>query len=270
MKINFKKFLYDILYPKFCSGCQKEGLYLCKDCESLIEVSYFHKPLRTAYLNDLYFATEYKRLLIKKIIRRFKYEPLVRDLKKPLASLLINSFKLLDKTPGFYELPCSKGQGIPSKISSKFGRASSLAGLIPHPEEARYSRRQNKNSSNFVLIPIPLQKKRLRWRGFNQAEEIAKELSLSLKIPLINCVLLKIWHTLPQVKLSEDRRKKNIAGAFSLKNLNLIYGKSVLLVDDIYTTGSTMEEAAKTLKKSGVKKIIGLAIARSSPREDFY
>jgi ComF family protein len=229
MKIKFKKFLTDIFFPKFCFGCQKENFYLCDDCESLIEISDYHKAFKTKNLNDLYFATEYKHPLIKKIVQSFRYEPLVKELKKPLANLLTNSFKLLDIAPHFCKKP-----------------------------------------SEFVLIPIPLEKRRLKWRGFNQAQEIAKELSISLQIPLLNNALIKIKHTVPQVKLLENERKKNMIGVFSCQNIQKTYNKSVLLVDDIYTTGSTMEEAAKILKKSGIKKIIGMTIARSNPKEDFY
>jgi len=121
---------------------------------------------------------------------------------------------------------------------------------------------------DFILIPTPLDKKRLKWRGFNQAEEIAKELSKFLKIPLINDVLIKIKETQPQVELSEDERRENIKGVFSIKNKELIINKKILLVDDVYTTGSTMAECARVLKEAGTRKIIGIVIARAQPEED--
>jgi len=117
------------------------------------------------------------------------------------------------------------------------------------------------NFSGFTLIPVPLEKKKLKWRGFNQAEEIGKELAKFLKIPLIKDALVKIKETLPQIELPEEERKENIKDAFSIKNGNQILGKKILLVDDIYTTGSTLE-CAKVLKKAGAKEIIGIVIAR--------
>lgn len=117
--------------------------------------------------------------------------------------------------------------------------------------------------SNFVIIPLPLSKKRLRWRGFNQAEEIAKHLSKFLGIPLLSNALLKRKNTLPQVGLSLQQRRQNIKDVFFCKEPELIKGKNIILVDDLYTTGATLNEAAKTLKESGAKKIIGMVVARA-------
>ena len=116
--------------------------------------------------------------------------------------------------------------------------------------------------TDFVLIPVPLYKKRLKWRGFNQAEEIAKQLSCSLEIPVLNNVLVKIKKNLPQVGLSEKQRKENIKDVFVCKNTELAQRKKVLLIDDIYTTGSTMEECARVLKNAGVQEVIGIVLAR--------
>lgn len=116
--------------------------------------------------------------------------------------------------------------------------------------------------SQFLLIPIPLDKKRLKWRGFNQAEEIGKGIAKFLNIPILNNVLIKTKTTLPQVELSEQERKENIKGVFFCQKPELIKGKKILLVDDVYTTGSTLEEAAQVLKEAGAKEIIGIVVAR--------
>jgi len=116
--------------------------------------------------------------------------------------------------------------------------------------------------ADFILIPVPMEKKKLKWRGFNQAEEIGKELSKFFRITLLNNVLAKIKETPAQVDLSEEERKENIRNAFSIKNGGQILGRKILLVDDIYTTGSTLTECAKVLKEAGAKEIIGIVIAR--------
>lgn len=123
---------------------------------------------------------------------------------------------------------------------------------------------------DFHIIPIPLEKKKLKKRGFNQAEEIAKVLSSFLDLPLILDCLIKTKETIAQVKLTIEERKENIKGVFSIQNEELIRNKKILLIDDIYTTGSTMEEAAKTLKKAGAKEIIGLVVARAKPGTDYH
>lgn len=227
MREKLKTFLASLLFPKFCFGCQKEGNYLCQDCKSILDVLSFHQFFKTEDIDDLYFSTGYKNPLLKDLIKKFKYQPFIKELSLPLSSLIIDHFQLLDNPPLFY-----------------------------------------KENLDFVLIPIPLEKRRLKWRGFNQAQELAKHLSEFLNIPLVCDALIKEQKTLPQVKLSDEERRKNISGSFSCKNQEKILEKKILLIDDIYTTGSTMKESAKVLKKSGAKKIIGITIARALPGED--
>jgi len=115
---------------------------------------------------------------------------------------------------------------------------------------------------NSVLIPVPLDKKKLKIRGYNQSEELAKELSNILQIPVISDVLIKIKSTKPQMELSKEQREKNLEGVFEIKNPEKFSGKKIFLVDDVYTTGSTMQECAKTLKENGIKTVWGIVIAR--------
>ena len=113
-----------------------------------------------------------------------------------------------------------------------------------------------------ILIPVPMEKKKMKNRGYNQSEELAKELSKILQIPLSLNNLIKIKQTLPQIKLSAKERQENLKNAFSINNPEELKNKKIFLVDDVYTTGSTMEECAKTLKESGAKQVWGIAIAR--------
>ena len=116
--------------------------------------------------------------------------------------------------------------------------------------------------SDSLLLPVPLFRKRLKWRGFNQAEEIGKELSKFLEISLITDCLIKTKETRPQIELSGKIRKENVKGVFLIKNKELIKDRKIILIDDVYTTGATMVECAKVLKESGVKEIIGIVVAR--------
>lgn len=112
------------------------------------------------------------------------------------------------------------------------------------------------------LIPVPLHYKRFRKRGFNQSEEICKGLSESMDVPISVDSLLRILDTKTQTKLSKAERQKNLNGAFKIKNSRELEGKHVLLVDDVLTTGATIEECTKELKKTkGVKvSVVTLAI----------
>jgi len=124
----------------------------------------------------------------------------------------------------------------------------------------------NFNKNNSILIPVPLHKKRLKWRGFNQSELLAQVISQELNIPVINNILIRNKHTLPQVKLENSKqRKENIEQVFSLevrpRQLDF-KNKNIILIDDISTTGATLKECTKALKPLKPKKIIGLVVAR--------
>lgn len=126
---------------------------------------------------------------------------------------------------------------------------------------------KNKNDfKDFIIIPVPLHIKRLKWRGFNQAEEIGKYLSEFFKIPLINNVLIKKHKTLAQTELTGTKRERNVLNVFRCENTKIIKNKNILLIDDIYITGSTINECARVLKNSGAKKITGIVVAIANPK----
>lgn len=249
---KYKDFLLELFFPSFCLGCQKEGTYLCEDCKATLDISQFNyclcnkNPTRlplyqkdgTCYkcfdknLSGLYFALPYKEnRLTKKIIHQFKYQPYIKDLAKTLALLLIEHFILSENN------------------KEDIWRDS-------------------------ILIPIPLDKDKLKSRGYNQAEELSKELSKILQVPVISENLIKTKSTKPQMELSKEERIKNLQGAFSISNRHCekdssptkqsfdLRGKKVFLVDDVYTTGSTMEECARVLKQANAKQVWGIALAR--------
>lgn len=110
-----------------------------------------------------------------------------------------------------------------------------------------------------IIIPIPLHPRRLEKRGYNQAGVIAEALGKKLGISVSEKILRRQKNTKPQKELNHQERQKNIKNAFVAKKK--LDGENILLVDDIYTTGSTVEEAAKELKKAGAGKIFFLTIA---------
>lgn len=122
--------------------------------------------------------------------------------------------------------------------------------------------------SNFhtpLLIPIPLSKKRLRNRGFNQAEVIGKEIFRidgGISFSYRANVLYKIKDTPNQVSIKDKgERLRNLRGCFSVANTNAIKDKNIILIDDVTTTGATITEARKTLLAAGAKKVIAFTIA---------
>jgi ComF family protein len=114
-----------------------------------------------------------------------------------------------------------------------------------------------------LLIPVPLHSHRLRERGFNQAVLLVRELSLRTGIPYRKKVLQKRKPTLPQVSLSGAEREKGVRGSFHVVGREELEGKSVLLVDDVYTTGATVNECSKVLLAGGAKRVDVLTLAHT-------
>lgn len=117
-----------------------------------------------------------------------------------------------------------------------------------------------------VIVPVPLHKKRLRSRGFNQAVLLGELLAHEWRLPLERQAMCRIRWTIPQINLSADERRHNVKGAFAVANSAAVAGKSVLLLDDILTTGSTVEECARILKQAGASKVVVITIARAVMR----
>jgi ComF family protein len=113
------------------------------------------------------------------------------------------------------------------------------------------------------IVPVPLHRRRLRERGFNQSQLIGQILAKSWKIPLSVHNLRRIRWTNPQTGLSATERERNIRGAFAVAAPDRLEGKRLLLVDDVYTTGSTVSECAKTLRQSGAKEVRVITVARA-------
>ncbi len=111
------------------------------------------------------------------------------------------------------------------------------------------------------IIPVPLHISRLRQRGFNQALLLSQELGAAFSIPVSFDNLVRIRPTRPQVELTGEERRTNVQGAFALKKGSAVRDKAVLLVDDVYTTGATMNECSLVLKDAGVGSVTALTIA---------
>lgn len=217
-------FFLDLFFPKKCLGCNKAGTYICDSCLDKIELAQIDKQQKPANLDCLIWAVPYSNPLIKELIRIFKYH-YIKELAKPLSRLLI----------------------------TQCGRSH-----FPH---------------DAVVVPVPLHKRKLRERGFNQAKLLAEEVAEYFSLPLETGVLTRKKYTPQQARKKSDKeRKEALKNAFEIskdfmkkcvtENENLLKDKIVILVDDVFTTGSTMSEAAKVLKQAGAKEIWGLVIAK--------
>lgn len=114
-----------------------------------------------------------------------------------------------------------------------------------------------------AIVPIPLHRKRMRMRGYNQAELIARELGQVLEIPVISDRLIRRENTTPQKELNDRMRWRNLHKAFTVRPGKALPGR-ILLVDDIYTTGSTMDASAKVLKEAGAAEVYVISVCIGS------
>lgn len=120
---------------------------------------------------------------------------------------------------------------------------------------------QNDTNDVDLIVAVPLLPKKLKQRGFNQSHEIAKILGRMWKKPVQRQLLERVKQNADQVGRTRDDRIKNIKGNFVVRRPEMVIGKKVLLVDDVHTTGATLNEVARVLKKAGAKKVFARTIA---------
>jgi ComF family protein len=119
-----------------------------------------------------------------------------------------------------------------------------------------------------IVVPVPLHKRRLRRRGFNQAARLAHALSEQVNLTVDEGILVRHRSTVAQVDLGAEQRRENVRDAFRCVSQGAV-GKHVLLVDDVLTTGSTLEACAEALRKGGASSVQALTLARARPSGDF-
>lgn len=227
--------LLDIIFPKYCVNCRKLGDYLCANCFTFLS---FDVEKICAVCNRSSFdgATHPRcrgKYIIDGVFSSISY--------KGVAKKLIVKFK--------YDPHLSD---LKTVLSDLF-----YEGIIQKEEFNKVL------DSNSILVPIPLYPSRERKRGYNHAHILAKELSKKLELPVVNA-LKRIRNTKPQADLKREERLGNLKDAFELdiKYMNEIKNRQIFLVDDVFTTGSTLFEAGRVLKKSGAKSVWGLTLAR--------
>ena len=236
---SLKNFFLELFFPSFCFGCNKEGTLLCYDCKSTLEISEYHyclcnnHPLRLPPGS----SGTCNRCKYKKLSGLYSALPYK---EKSLTRTLIHNFKYEPyiKTLSTYLTDLILEHLLLSQITAEhIGKDS-------------------------IIIPIPLEMKKRKSRGYNQSQELATLIGQAFNVPSIPDNLVKIKKTPPQMKLSLKEREENIKNVFAVKNPAQVKGKKVFLVDDVYTTGSTMEECARILKEAGAKTVWGMVVAR--------
>lgn len=235
-----KNYLLDILFPRQCLGCKKNinsnlKSFVCPGCL---------KSIRLEVVTNCAFcgAQVIKGrtcVFCKKENDHYLDSLFVTaDYKDPLVKKMIKSIK--------------------------YRFVKDVAGDIAQVMYL-YSKRKeiDKTISNFLLSPVPLYWHRRNWRGFNQAEMIALELGKRLKISVETRILLCNKARKPQAEIeNRETRIRNSKGIFVCKEPNLVRNKKVVVIDDVSTTASTLNDCARVLKNSGASEVIGFVFAR--------
>lgn len=225
----------DWLFPKTCIGCGKTGLYFCPSCsktptsaELICPVCEKPQPHGETHPNCQ------SKYTLSGLVYFFDYEKIIKQaihlLKYRFASNLIDELMALSFT----------------KTSTQKERFVVLEKFIFDQKP--------------TVLPIPLFWQRLNYRGFNQADLIAQKIARHYALPISNKFLVRKQPTDTQTTLSFQNRKINIKGVFSVEISPP--PASLLLIDDVWTTGATMKEACQTLKRAGVNNIWGITVAR--------
>lgn len=228
--------LLDLLFPKLCVGCGKWGSYfcpqciqnitqndlICPQCKRLAIGGATHPGCRRKYNLDGLWSLGAYHNPLKSAIQKLKYK-FVSDLGVTLVDLMIEYWAKYQ--PQFLE-EIKKDKGV-----------------------------------GWEVVPVPLHSKRQKWRGFNQAVLLSKILSQKLGLEYQD-VLIRVKYTKPQVKLKSWERKENTKNAFILNSKIINLKSNVLLIDDVWTTGSTLKECCYVLKRGGAKKVWAITLAR--------
>lgn len=244
MSNKLTELILDILFPITCVFCQKENRWICPNCLDRIKISSF----------QVCFHCEKNITENGKLCEKCKNYFLNKGQSFPLDALIVSSSY---QKNGISRLVHLYKYNFIRDLSFPLGNLltqSIIKSNLPIPD---------------LIIPVPLHQRRLRWRGFNQAKELAdfvgKNLAPGFPIPVEDEVVLRRKHTPPQMKIkSHKERKLNVSEAFLIKKEKkvLIATKTVLLIDDIATTGATLFEIGRLLKKNDVKRVFAAVIAR--------
>ena len=240
--MNYPQYILDTIFPIKCLECGKlsspKPEYLCKPCLRKIPIKKVFEcigckstvPLgktcfkcrKNNHIDQLLAIYDYRDKSIIRAIKTLKYR-FVADIAQNLAFSIRKYVSWLNSEKKF-----------------------------------------NIIDENPVIIPLPLYYRRLNWRGFNQAELIANSLAVSVQSDIKPNLLIRVAASKPQAEIEErEERLKNLRkDTFKIRGEDEIKNKTIVLVDDVCTTGATLNECARVLKEAGAVKVIGFVIAR--------
>ncbi len=233
--LKLKDLLLDIFFPKFCINCHKEGEYICKSCELFISENALICPMCN---KGSFFGETHKNCKTKYgldgLVSIYDYDGVIKmGIKKAKYGGIFDILNELTERAFF--------------IISNEKRFNSFLSFL--------------SNNDFSIFYIPIHKKREKKNGFNHSKIIANKIGKIFNKKPENYIIKKV-NSENQARLKKEERIKNVKDTFEiLEDLSNI--ERVLLIDDVFTSGATMRECCKIIKKAGVKEVWGLTIART-------
>lgn len=223
-------FFLDIVFPKYCVGCHTYGKWLCDPCLKRIPLhtNFFCPVCGHFSFQGFACAQCYKKSFLRGVWA-------VSDYKNAVVREAIKIMK--------YRYVKELGE-ILSALLGEY--------LALHDIKKKFD----------IIIPVPLHRRKFLARGFNQSEIFSRALSKYFFCPEDTEILQRRRFTFSQSKLEPERRRRNVKGAFFLSNAKNISQKSILLVDDVMTSGNTLQECARVLLEGGSGEVWGMVFAR--------
>ena len=239
--------LVDLIYPPRCAIC---GEFLWKDrAKQGDEELLFCRPCFDGFSQITSpLCTVCGRPFASKVEQDHPCEDCLR--KEPSCDMV--------RAPYLYE-----GGMMEAIHQFKYGGRSYLADSLGHLLTS-FVKTWLGRTDDCLTIPVPLHPKRLRERGFNQSLLLARHMASRLGTGLDFLSLRRIRYTQPQTGLKSEERRRNVRKAFEVKDKAAVKGRRVLLVDDVTTTGNTLNECARVLKRAGAENVFGLVLARTA------
>lgn len=224
-----------MIFPKICLGCSREGKYLCGVCiDKAPRAKAICPYCKHPSIDGVTHVNCAKKYGLDGLISIWEYEGIIR---KAILTLK-------------YKYATEIGKELSKCFLDVLKNDNSLF-MLP---------------SSSILVPIPLYWHKENVRGFNQSVVLSGNIAENLRLIFMPDLLIKKVSTVSQAGLSKEKRQKNLQGAFTVNpdysSTDLFNYSTIVIFDDVFTTGSTMFEAAKVLKRGGIKKVWGLTIAR--------
>lgn len=229
--------LLDVVFPPRCAGCEKEGRYLCERCEVFCSEAAFICPAcqLSSFTGERHSSCA-TRWGVNGLVNAWEYDGVIKQ-----------------------AIHCVKYGGVTHMINELADRALRALAILPERSRAFFS---FFNAHDTLLTFSPMWPNKERIRGFNQAELLARVLARRIGKRSVS-LLLKIRDTKAQVNLEQKERFANVRDSVKANGAWSVRGRNIVVVDDVWTTGATMRECSRALKRAGARDVWGFTIART-------